>query len=104
MKTAGRDQNGNLFSGEEPLEIESQAFAALFRKRNTFIKSALLNQKLLRGVGNIYADESLFRAGVRPRRRAGTLTQVQLQRFHEAIPQVLHAAISARASSVSTYP
>jgi len=103
MKTAGRDQNGNLFSGEEPLEIESQAFAALFRKRNTFIKSALLNQKLLRGVGNIYADESLFRAGVRPRRRAGKLTQVELQRLHEAIRQVLHEAIAAGGSSVSDY-
>ena len=46
----------------------------LFRGRKTPIKSALLNQKLLRGVGNIYADESLFRAGLRPRRRASTIT------------------------------
>ena len=46
---------------------------ALFRGRKTPIKSALLNQKLLSGVGNIYADESLFRAGIRPRRRAASL-------------------------------
>jgi len=103
VKAARREQNGNLFTGEEPLEIEFQAFAALFRKRNTFIKSALLNQKLLRGVGNIYADESLFRAGVRPRRRAGKLTQAELQSLHEAIRQVLGEAIAAGGSSVSDY-
>src|SRR5258708_28666791 len=54
-------------AGVEPLEAELEKFIALFRGRKTPIKSALLNQKLLRGVGNIYADESLFRAGIRPR-------------------------------------
>src|SRR5436189_182829 len=90
-------------SKPEPLKSSARAIAALFRKRNTFIKSALLNQKLLRGVGNIYADESLFRAGVRPRRRAGKLTQVELQRLREAIRQVLREAIAAGGSSVSDY-
>ena len=94
---------GNTFAGKEPLEIESSAFAALFRRRNTPIKSALLNQRLLRGVGNIYADESLFRAGVRPRRRAGRLTQAELQRLHAALQQVLREAIAAGGSSVSDY-
>src|ERR1700674_1972333 len=56
-------------AGSEPLEVELHLFVELFRGRKTPIKSALLNQKLLRGVGNIYADESLFRAGIRPRRR-----------------------------------
>src|SRR5579864_3905025 len=59
-------------TGIEPLEIGLEAFVSLFRGRKTPIKSALLNQKLLRGVGNIYADESLFRAGIRPRRRAAS--------------------------------
>ena len=54
--------------GIEPLEVTEEDFIKLFRGRKTPIKSALLNQKLLRGVGNIYADESLFRAGLRPRR------------------------------------
>jgi formamidopyrimidine-DNA glycosylase len=103
VKAASADQNGNLFAGTEPLEIELDAFTALFRKRNTPIKSALLNQKLLRGVGNIYADESLFRAGVRPRRRAGKLTQVELERLHKAVRQVLREAIRAGGSSVSDY-
>src|SRR5207237_9858616 len=89
--------------GVEPLEVSEERFVALFRGRKTFIKSALLNQKLLRGVGNIYADESLFRAGVRPRRRAGKLTQVELQRLREAIRQVLREAIAAGGSSASAY-
>jgi len=97
------DQNGSLFTGKEPLEVEFNTFAALFRKRDTPIKSALLNQKLLRGVGNIYADESLFRAGVRPRRRAGKLTQVELKRLHAAIQKILRKAIAAGGSSVSDY-
>jgi len=97
------DQNGSVFTGKEPLEVEFNTFAALFRKRDTPIKSALLNQKLLRGVGNIYADESLFRAGVRPRRRAGKLTQVELKRLHAAIQKILRKAIAAGGSSVSDY-
>ncbi len=52
--------------GVEPLEVSEDQFVALFRGRKTPIKSALLNQKLLRGVGNIYADESLFRAASGP--------------------------------------
>lgn len=99
----GKVPVGNAFAGKEPLEIKFSAFAALFRRRNTPIKSALLNQKLLRGVGNIYADESLFRAGVRPRRRAGRLTQAELQRLHAALQRVLREAIAAGGSSVSDY-
>src|SRR5208282_2645808 len=68
--------------GVEPLEVSEARFIALFRGRKTPIKSALLNQKLLRGVGNIYADESLFRAGLRPRRRAASITRAQLAKLH----------------------
>jgi formamidopyrimidine-DNA glycosylase len=89
--------------GLEPLLASSDEFAALFRRRNTPIKSALLNQKLLRGIGNIYADESLFRAGVRPRRRAGSLTRDELTRLHGTVQQVLAEAIAAGGSSVSDY-
>ena len=69
---------------------------ALFRGHKTPIKSALLNQKLLRGVGNIYADESLFRAGLRPRRRASTITTAQLALLHKSVQEVLKEAIAAR--------
>jgi len=89
--------------GVEPLEIDVDRFIELFRGRKTPIKSALLNQKLLRGVGNIYADESLFRAGIRPRRRAATITREQLSRLLGHIKEVLSEAIAAGGSSISDY-
>ena len=89
--------------GVEPLEVSEERFIALFRGRKTPIKSALLNQKLLRGVGNIYADESLFRAGIRPRRRAATITREQLGKLHRAVQEVLREAIALGGSSISDY-
>jgi len=90
-------------AGHEPLEVELDHFRTLFRGRKTPIKSALLNQKLLRGVGNIYADESLFRAGIRPRRRAASLSRPELERLFTAIREVLKEAIALGGSSVSDY-
>ena len=89
--------------GVEPLEVDEERFIALFRGRKTPIKSALLNQKLLRGVGNIYADESLFRAGLRPRRRAATITRERLRNLHRAVGEVLREAIALGGSSISDY-
>lgn len=89
--------------GTEPLTVTLDEFANLFRGRKTPIKAALLNQKLLHGVGNIYADESLFRAGIRPLRRAGRLKREELKRLHAALKKVLQAAIRAGGSSVSDY-
>jgi formamidopyrimidine-DNA glycosylase len=89
--------------GDEPLESQSERFIQLFRGRKTPIKSALLNQKLLSGVGNIYADEALFRAGIRPRRRASSLTRDQLRKLHAAVQEVLREAIALGGSSVSDY-
>ena len=89
--------------GIEPLDLTLEQFVPLFRKRKTPIKSALLNQQLLRGVGNIYADEALHRARVRPRRRASSLTRAELERLHQSVQQVLQEAIAAGGSSVSDY-
>jgi formamidopyrimidine-DNA glycosylase len=89
--------------GVEPLEVSEERFVALFRGRKTPIKSALLNQKLLRGVGNIYADESLFRAGIRPRRRAAAITRNELRKLHRAVREVLRKAIALGGSSISDY-
>jgi formamidopyrimidine-DNA glycosylase len=90
-------------SGSEPLEVDLERFVTLFHARKTPIKSALLNQNLLSGVGNIYADESLFRAGIRPRRRASSLTREELRRLYLAVPEVLKEAIRLGGSSVSDY-
>jgi formamidopyrimidine-DNA glycosylase len=89
--------------GLEPLDISAREFAALFRKRHLPIKAALLNQALLSGVGNIYADESLFRAGVRPRRRTGRITVAEYDRLRQALREVLRHAIRLGGSSVSDY-
>jgi formamidopyrimidine-DNA glycosylase len=90
-------------AGIEPLEADLDRFLKLFRGRKTPIKSALLNQKLLRGVGNIYADESLFRAGLRPRRRASTITREQFGKLLIAVKEVLKEAIALGGSSISDY-
>lgn len=89
--------------GAEPLSIGPKEFAVLFRGRKLSIKAALLNQNLLAGVGNIYADESLFRAGIRPRRSAGRLTGAELERLRHALKTVLEHAIGRGGSSVSDY-
>jgi formamidopyrimidine-DNA glycosylase len=89
--------------GIEPLDIDLERFVALFRGRKTPIKSALLNQKLLRGVGNIYADEALFRAGIRPRRRASSITREELGKLFVSVQEVLQEAIALGGSSISDY-
>ena len=89
--------------GLEPLETGAAEFAALFRGRRTPVKAALLNQSLLSGVGNIYADESLYGAGIRPRRQAGRLTGAELERLRKALRTVLESAIRLGGSSVSDY-
>ena len=89
--------------GAEPLQVSLENFVALFRGRKTPIKSALLNQKLLSGVGNIYADEALFRAGIRPRRRTASLSHDELARLHKSLKRVLREAIKLGGSSISDY-
>jgi formamidopyrimidine-DNA glycosylase len=90
-------------AGADPLTVTEAEFAALFRPRKLPIKAALLNQKLLSGVGNIYADESLFRAGIRPRRLSGRLTRAELEALRLALREVLEHAIRLGGSSVSDY-
>ena len=89
--------------GTEPLQISKVDFRKLFHGRRTSIKAALLNQTLLHGVGNIYADESLFRAKIRPRRMASRLTTQELDRLHTSVQKVLREAIRLGGSSVSDY-
>ncbi len=98
-----RQTGGYAGPGAEPTTIAPETFAGLFRGRKLAIKAALLNQTILHGIGNIYADEALFRAGIRPRRAAGRLTRAELGRLHVALQAVLARAIVLGGSSVSDY-
>lgn len=98
-----RSEAGYAGPGAEPTSIAADAFADLFRGRKLAIKAALLNQSILHGVGNIYADEALFRAGIRPRRAAGRLTRQELTHLHGSLQTVLARAIELGGSSVSDY-
>jgi formamidopyrimidine-DNA glycosylase len=103
VRIESKGATGFAAPGDEPLDAQIERFLTLFHRRKTPIKSALLNQKLLSGVGNIYADESLFRAAIRPRRRAASLTRAELRKLHVAVQEVLHEAIELGGSSVSDY-
>jgi formamidopyrimidine-DNA glycosylase len=81
--------------GTEPLTILPDAFLALFQGRKLAIKAALLNQKLLHGVGNIYADESLHRAGIRPSLPAGKISRPRLRRLHAELQTVVSDYVDA---------
>lgn len=98
-----RGKDGFVGAGAEPLTVADDAFAALFRGRKLAIKAALLNQNLLTGVGNIYADEGLFHAGILPKRAAGRLTRAELMRLRKSLVEVLEHAIRLGGSSVSDY-
>jgi formamidopyrimidine-DNA glycosylase len=89
--------------GIEPLEISAEDFCRQFGSRRARVKALLLDQKVLRGIGNIYADESLFRARLHPARIAENLTKKQLLGLHGAVRQVLADAIRSRGSSISDY-
>ena len=73
------------------------------KRRNTRIKALLLNQDFLRGIGNIYADEALFRAGIHPLAMASRIRGDRARRLHDAIVAVLSEAIEAGGSSISDY-
>jgi formamidopyrimidine-DNA glycosylase len=89
--------------GPEPLEVTLDDFAQRVDGRKTKIKALLLNQRFLRGIGNIYADEALFRAGIHPLAIARRLHRDRVKKLHVAIRKVLGEAIDAGGSSVSDY-
>ena len=89
--------------GPEPLEIEPSDFVELLRSRRGRIKSLLLNQSFLAGLGNIYADESLWRARIHPLIPADTISTRKARRLHGAIQTALEEAIANRGSSVDDY-
>jgi formamidopyrimidine-DNA glycosylase len=89
--------------GPEPLEVSLDTFSAALKRHKTRVKALLLNQRFLRGVGNIYADEALFRAGIHPLAVASRLRGERPRKLYDALRTVLREAIDAGGSSISDY-
>lgn len=88
--------------GPEPLsdDFSLDDFRGLLSRRSGRLKSLLLNQQFLAGLGNIYADESLFVARLHPLRKADSLTRDEQTRLYEAIRQVLAGAVASRGTTL----
>ena len=91
--------------GPEPIhgDLTEAEFERLIKARRRPVKSALLDQSFLAGVGNIYADEACFRAGIRPSRWTHRLTVRERRALYSAIQEVLENSIAARGSSIINY-
>ena len=89
--------------GVDALEATGAHLFAATRKRKAAIKSVLMAQDVIAGIGNIYADEALFLAGIRPRRAAGKLTRAECDRLVAAVRKVLLRSIETGGSSISDY-
>jgi len=89
--------------GPDPLEISREAFYERLRSRRAMVKSLLLDQRFVRGIGNIYADESLFRACIHPAAIASRLNRERASRLYDGIRETLTHAIELGGSSISDY-
>ena len=89
--------------GPDALDIPLDDFLQRLKKRKTGIKSLLLNQKFLRGMGNIYTDEALHEARINPRAIASSLSKERATRLHRAMVDILKTAIRLKGSSISDY-
>jgi formamidopyrimidine-DNA glycosylase len=89
--------------GLDPLEASEAEFAGAVRARSAQVKALLLDQHVLRGMGNIYTDESLWRAKIHPRRLGANLSPSELRHLYRTMQDVLNEAIRSRGSSISDY-
>ena len=89
--------------GPDALTISREEFIAMLRGRRSMIKPLLMNQEFVRGMGNIYTDEALFQAHVHPRAIASKLSSKRAARLHQAMVDILSAAIALKGSSISDY-
>ncbi|HEY9676848.1 MAG TPA: bifunctional DNA-formamidopyrimidine glycosylase/DNA-(apurinic or apyrimidinic site) lyase [Drouetiella sp.] len=90
--------------GVEPLdEMSGEILQDLFVGKKQAIKTALLDQRLIAGIGNIYADESLYQSGIHPQRAAGTVKKPELDKLAGEIQKVLKKAIKNRGSTLNDY-
>lgn len=87
--------------GPEPLDpaLTAERFSGILRGSNRAVKTVLMDQKRLAGVGNIYANEALWRAGIRPTRRASAVTRAEAARLLDALRAILSASIALRGTT-----
>ena len=104
VRTAEADRTQELLGlGPEPLTLDLPSFLERFRGRRGRLKSLLLNQRVIAGVGNIYADEILFEAGLDPRTEVSRLGRRRLGRLWSALCTVLNEAIAFKGTTVRDY-
>ncbi len=90
--------------GKEPWDMTGEEFFAICqRHKKALVKALLLDQKLIAGLGNIYADESLFYAGVHPERRVGSLSRAEVEKLLEGACKTMQASIDSGGSTMATY-
>ena len=90
-------------SGPDALTVSAAEFLERLKRHSGHIKPLLLNQSFIAGVGNIYADESLFAARIHPRARASRLSKLRAEELHRQVVAILELAIRHRGSSISNY-
>ena len=89
--------------GPEPFAMDPEAFRAAVGRTTRCLKAVLLDQQVVAGVGNIYADEVLFRAGLHPQRPGSSLSAAECDRLRETLAAVLERAIASRGSTIRDY-
>jgi formamidopyrimidine-DNA glycosylase len=89
--------------GADPLDVRVEEFMQRIHSRRSRIKALLLDQRVLRGVGNIYADGSLWRAKIHPARLGAALHKERLRKLHQVLQEILQKAIVLRGSSISDF-
>jgi len=87
----------------DPFEINQDEFIRLIQSKKRIIKPLLMDQTVISGLGNIYADEALFRAGIHPKKNSSKMSKVRAGNLYRSIIEILKKAIHARGSSVSDY-
>ncbi|GAB4371821.1 MAG: DNA-formamidopyrimidine glycosylase [Elainellaceae cyanobacterium] len=104
-KLPGQIMTGLAQLGPEPFspDFSLEYFTSKLRDRHRSIKTALLDQALVAGIGNIYADEALFLSQIQPQTPCAQLKPSQIEKLHGAIQQVLQAAIDARGTTFSDF-
>lgn len=91
--------------GAEPLskDFSPEYLAKICQNRRVAVKTLILNQQLISGIGNIYADESLYAAGIRPDRPAGSLDSAEIKRLQQAIVEILSQGVKERGTTFRDY-